>query len=66
MELKTVLLAKYPRISQACGVAVILISLTALIGWSTGASVLKGIRAAYIPMAPNTALVFVFHHSELA
>ncbi|HEX6188831.1 MAG TPA: PAS domain S-box protein [Pyrinomonadaceae bacterium] len=59
MELKTVLLAKYPRISQACGLAVILISLAALIGWFSGSSTLKGIRPGYIPMAPNTAIVFL-------
>src|SRR5687767_11395033 len=65
MELKAVLLAKYPRISQACAVAVILISLTALIGWFTGSSTLKGIRAGYIPMAPNTAFVFLLLAASL-
>ena len=59
MELKSVLLANYPRISQACGVAVILISLTALIGWVSGSPALKGVRPGYIPMAPNTAIVFL-------
>ena len=58
MEFKSVLLAKYPRISQACGVAVILISLTALIGWCIGSSTLKGIRPGYIPMAPIRHLCF--------
>jgi PAS domain S-box-containing protein len=65
MELKTVLVVKHPRISQACGAAVILISLTALIGWFTGSSVLKGIRPGYIPMAPNTAIVFLLLAASL-
>ena len=59
MELKAAMLAKYPHISQACGIVVILISLTALIGWFSGSPTLKGIRAGYIPMAPNTAIVFL-------
>lgn len=58
MKVKIWLLAKYPRVSQACGVVVILISLAALVGWLRDWTFLKGIRAAYIPMAPNTALVF--------
>ncbi|MGQ0762141.1 MAG: PAS domain S-box protein [Acidobacteriota bacterium] len=65
MELKTGLLAKYPRISQACGVAVMLISLTTLIGWSTGSPTLKGIRPGYIPMAPNTAIAFLLLAASL-
>jgi len=65
MELKSVLLPKYLRISQACGLAVILISLTALIGWFTGSPTLKGIRAGYIPMAPNTAFVFLLLAASL-
>jgi two-component system, cell cycle sensor histidine kinase and response regulator CckA len=65
MELKTVLLAKYPRISQACGAAVILISLAALVGWFSGSSALKGIRPGYIPMAPNTAIVFLMLAASL-
>src|SRR5947207_11105779 len=65
MEWKSVMLAKYPRISQACGVAAILVSLTALIGWFTGSSVLKGIRPGYIPMAPNTAIVFLLLAASL-
>ena len=65
MEFKTVLLAKHPRFSQACGIAVMLISVTALIGWFKGASTLKGIRAGYIPMAPNTAIVFLLLAASL-
>jgi PAS domain-containing protein len=58
MKLNVWLLERYASISQACGVAVILISVAALVGWLTGSPLLKGIRGAYIPMAPNTALVF--------
>lgn len=59
MELKGLLLAKYPRLSQACGALVILISVGALIGWFTGSVALKGIRRGYVPMAPNTAVVLL-------
>lgn len=59
MEFRAWLLARNPRLSQACGILVMLISATALIGWFTGSAALKGIRAGYIPMAPNTAVVFL-------
>ncbi|MFN2577493.1 MAG: PAS domain S-box protein [Pyrinomonadaceae bacterium] len=59
MKVKVWLLERHAGVSQACGVAVILISVAALIGWFVGSTTLKGIRSAYIPMAPNTALVFV-------
>src|SRR2546423_10809901 len=52
-------LDRYQRISQACGVLVMLIGLGALIGWFINAATLKGIRSAYVPMAPDTALVFL-------
>ena len=52
-------LDRYRRISQACGVLVMLIGAGALIGWFINATTLKGIRSAYVPMAPNTALVFL-------
>src|SRR5260370_40387387 len=55
------LLARYSRVSQACGAMVSLISTAALVGWFTGSAILKGVRPAYIPMAPNTALVFVMN-----
>lgn len=35
------------------------IGAAALAGWFAGSVVLKGIGAGYIPMAPNTALVFI-------
>ncbi|HEV8588928.1 MAG TPA: PAS domain S-box protein [Pyrinomonadaceae bacterium] len=57
--MKVWLLARYSRVSQACGAMVIFISLAALVGWLTGSVILKGVRPAYIPMAPNTAVVFV-------
>jgi two-component system, NtrC family, sensor kinase len=46
------------RLKTACGLAVVVIGLSALAGWSTGQRVLAGIRAEYIPMAPNTAVGF--------
>jgi len=57
--MKVWLLARYSRVSQACGAIVIFISVAALVGWLTGSVILKGFRAAYIPMAPNTTVVFV-------
>jgi len=59
MKYKMWPLTRYQRVSQACGALVILISITALIGWFWESVILKGIHAAYIPMAPNTAVVFV-------
>src|SRR5260370_13685126 len=59
MESKAWSLSKYQRISQACGLLVMLVSGAALIGWFRGSLLLKGIRSSYIPMAPNTALVFL-------
>src|SRR5438309_2108234 len=47
------------RGSRACGAAVVLIGGAALLGWATDNSRLLGLRADYIPMAPNTALVFL-------
>lgn len=35
------------------------VSGAALVGWFSGSVILKGIRSIYIPMAPNTALVFL-------
>jgi len=59
MKFNDWLLDRYGRISQACGVLVMLIAAVALIGWFINSPSLKGIRSAYIPMAPNTALVFL-------
>jgi two-component system cell cycle sensor histidine kinase/response regulator CckA len=51
-------ITKRERVSQFCGVLVALISGAALAGWFTGSVVLKGIGDGYIPMAPNTAVIF--------
>src|SRR5215471_4395143 len=59
MKLRSLLLAQYPLVSQACGAFVMLIGAGALIGWFSNSPTLKGVRASYIPMAPNTAFVFV-------
>ena len=47
------------RVSQLCGAAVAATGISALVGWSTGVSVLMSVRTEYIPMAPNTALSFI-------
>jgi len=49
----------YRRATQACGALVAVAGVAALAGWATGQSVLLGLRANYIPMAPNTALAFI-------
>jgi PAS domain S-box-containing protein len=59
MKFETLLLSKHPRVSQACGVLVMLISVAALTGWFIEHPILKGIHSSYIPMAPNTAMVFM-------
>jgi two-component system, cell cycle sensor histidine kinase and response regulator CckA len=59
-------LSAYERASRACGLLVVIISGAALTGWFTGSVTLKGIRAGYIPMAPNTALMFVLLGASLA
>jgi len=41
------------------------VSGAALIGWFSGSVVLKGIGSGYIPMAPNTALVFLLLGTSL-
>lgn len=38
---------------------VLVISSSALIGWFIGTDILKGISNEYVPMAPNTALLFI-------
>jgi signal transduction histidine kinase len=49
----------YRRTVQASGAVVVLVGIAALAGWATGDPVLMGVRARYIPMAPNTALAFI-------
>ena len=45
--------------SQLCGLITAALGLTALAGWLIGSKILTGIRADYIPMAPNTAISFI-------
>jgi hypothetical protein len=42
-----------------CGGGVVTVSVMALIGWVMGQPFLLGVRESYIPMAPNTALMFL-------
>ncbi len=51
--------ASYRRATQACAALVVLAGSAALAGWATGRPALLGLRANYIPMAPNTALAFI-------
>jgi PAS domain S-box-containing protein len=37
----------------------LLIASAALVGWFSGSVALRGIKPTYVPMAPNTALVFI-------
>src|SRR5262245_28122489 len=59
-------LIRYERISRGLGLLVILISGAALLGWFSGSVMLKGVRSDYIPMAPNTSLVFLTFGAILA
>jgi two-component system cell cycle sensor histidine kinase/response regulator CckA len=52
-------ISRYERMSQALGVFVVVISAGALLGWFLGSPSVKGLRALYVPMAPNTAVVFL-------
>ncbi len=49
----------YRRATQACAAFVALAGVAAIVGWMTGQSALRSLRANYIPMAPNTALAFI-------
>src|SRR5438309_7871232 len=59
-------MSRYEFVSRLFGLLVVLISGAALIGWFASSVILKGIRADYIPMAPNTALVFLMMGAILA
>src|SRR2546426_12476628 len=50
---------RYDRISQLFGLLILAIAGAAKIGWFIGSDMLRGIRPNYIPMAPNTALLFL-------
>ncbi len=45
--------------SQFCGIIAAALGALTIAGWLTGWRTLSGIRADYIPMAPNTALSFI-------
>ncbi len=45
--------------ARSCGLVVLVVGSAALVGWWTQKPFLLGIRASYIPMAPNTALAFI-------
>jgi hypothetical protein len=45
--------------SQLCGLIAAGLGVVAIVGWLMGWRILSGIRADYIPMAPNTALSFI-------
>jgi two-component system NtrC family sensor kinase len=47
------------RLKTLCGLVVAMIGMSALAGWGMGERSLTGIRANYIPMAPNTAVGFL-------
>ncbi len=47
------------RLKTVCGLVTAIIGLSALAGWGIGERALSGIRADYIPMAPNTAVGFL-------
>jgi two-component system, NtrC family, sensor kinase len=55
----------FRRTIQACGASVAVVGVAALAGWATAHPVLLGLRASYIPMAPNTALGFIVLGSGL-
>ncbi len=65
MKFKVWLLARHARLTQACGALVMLFSALALTGWVLGYATLKGLNNKYIPMAPNTAAVFLLLGSSL-
>ncbi|MDQ3667189.1 MAG: ATP-binding protein [Acidobacteriota bacterium] len=50
---------RYEIISRICALLVAGIGMTALVGWFTHSAVLRSIGVGYIPMAPNTALLFM-------
>jgi signal transduction histidine kinase len=51
--------APFHRTVVGCGSAITAIGTMALAGWATQHPILLGLRARYIPMAPNTALGFI-------
>jgi serine phosphatase RsbU (regulator of sigma subunit) len=47
-------------VASACGGLTLLLGSLTLVAWATGMPLLASIRSSYIPMAPSTALGFVF------
>lgn len=52
-------ISRYQRIVQVTGFLALLVGVAAIGGWITDSHTLRGFHASYIPMAPNTALLFV-------
>ena len=52
-------ITKHESLLPLCGFLVVSISGAAMAGWFTGSDSLRAIRTGYIPMAPNTALLFL-------
>lgn len=52
-------ISKHERLLLFCGLLVVIISCLTIAGWLTGSDALRAIRTGYIPMAPNTALLFL-------
>ena len=50
---------RLPRAPELCADMALGIALLALVGWVSGARILAGQWATFIPMAPSTALVFL-------
>ena len=51
--------------ARISGGLVVAVGMAALAGWATANPILLGLRASYIPMAPNTALSFLLMGSAL-
>jgi PAS domain S-box-containing protein len=52
-------ISRYELISRICALLVTAVGIAALLGWFTGSVRLRALRIGYIPMAPNTALLFI-------
>ncbi len=52
--------------ARVFSLAVVLTAVAALVGWFSGRRTLTAIHPGYIPMAPNTALSFIFLGTALA
>jgi len=49
----------FRRVTFLCGAGASLLAVLALLGWTTGFSLLASLRPQYIPMAPSTAVAFL-------